>query len=435
MNRKLLSLLSLLMIISMLLSTVPASAADDNEIRIGIISGFTGVFASFGDMQRTGYEMALEEVNYQVAGKTIKIIEEDDQLNNELAITKTKKLLEQDKIHILTGMVSGDEGLAVGDFMKDKNIPVVVMYSASEDMTMRAATPNVIRPTWTGAQPMDVFGCFVAKELGYKRIYHIGEDYSYPYNQLGGFKRGFYRCGGEEVKTVWHPSGGVDDFSSIVAAIPTDQGYDAVLYNGAGSDALGFVTAYVELGMMDKLPLLGQSNTFEQSDLPNMPKEVEGLYSAHLYTESLPTPQMKEWRARYEEKYNRIPAAAAEFAYSSMRLIIRALQATNGDTDPAKLIEAMKKVDLTDDPRGPVYIDEFNAAVQNVYIRQVQVDDQGRLYNQGLYTVEKVSQFGPYDPDIYLAQPPDTGDYPPDKRSDMPAEMLTVDKDYEFIPW
>jgi len=146
----------------MLLSTVPASAADDNEIRIGIISGFTGVFASFGDMQRTGYEMALEEVNYQVAGKTIKIIEEDDQLNNELAITKTKKLLEQDKIHILTGMVSGDEGLAVGDFMKDKNIPVVVMYSASEDMTMRAATPNVIRPTWTGAQPMDVFGCSCA---------------------------------------------------------------------------------------------------------------------------------------------------------------------------------------------------------------------------------------------------------------------------------
>jgi branched-chain amino acid transport system substrate-binding protein len=144
---------------------------------------------------------------------------------------------------------------------------------------------------------------------------------------------------------------------------------------------------------------------------------------------------MKEWRARYEEKYNRIPAAAAEFAYSSMRLIIRALEATNGDTDPAKLIAAMEKVDLTDDPRGPVYIDEYNAAVQNVYIRQVQVDDQGRLYNQGLYTVEKVSQFGPYDPDVYLAQPPDTGDYPKDKCSDMPAEMLTVDKDYEFIPW
>jgi branched-chain amino acid transport system substrate-binding protein len=435
MSKKMLSLLSLLIIASMLMAAFPVSAADDGEIRIGIISAFTGVFASFGNMQRTGYEMALEEVNYQVAGKTIKVIEEDDQLNNEMAITKTKKLLEQDKIHVLTGMVSGDEGLAVGNFMKDKEIPVVVMYSASEDMTMRQAAPNVIRPTWTGAQPMDVFGCFVAKELGYKRIYHIGEDYSYPYNQLGGFKRGFCRCGGQEVKTVWHPSGGVDDFSSVVAAIPTDEGYDAVLYNGAGSDALGFVTAYVELGMMDVLPLIGQSNTFEQSDLPNMPMEVEGLYSGHLYAESLQTPEMTEWRARYEEKYNRIPAAAAEFAYSSMKLIIRALEATNGDTDPAKLIAAMKEVDLTDDPRGPITLDQYNAAVQNVYIRQVKVDDQGRLYNQGLYTVANVSQFGPYNPDVYLAQPPDTGDYPGDMCSDMPAEMLTVEKDYEFIPW
>ncbi len=427
-------LIVLLLIAMAMLSVVPAMA-QDNEIRIGIISGFTGVFASFGDMQRSGYEMALEEVNYEVAGKTIKIIEEDDQLNNEMAITKTKKLMEQDKIHILTGMVSGDEGLAVGDYMKDKEIPVVVMYSASEDMTMRDSAPNVIRPTWTGAQPMDVFGCWVAKELGYKRIYHLGEDYSYPYNQLGGFKRGFCRCGGEEIHTVWHPSGGVDDFSSLVAAIPTDQGYDAVLYNGAGSDAINFVTAYVELGMLDVLPLIGQSNTFEQSDLPSMPEEIVGVYSGHLYTESLDTPGMVEWRARYEEKYGRIPAAAAEFAYSSMKLIIKALEETNGDTDPAKLLDAMRAADLTDDPRGPVYIDEYQNAVQNVYIRQVQMDDQGRMYNQGLYTVENVSQFGPYDPDIYLAQPRDEGNYPLDKCSDYPAEMLTVEKDYEFIPW
>jgi len=431
MKKRIMSLLSLLIIVSMMISIVPATAAEE-EIRIGIISGFTGVFASFGDMQRSGYEMALEEVDYTVAGKKIRIIEEDDQLNNELAITKTKKLMEQDKIHVLTGMVSGDEGLAVGDYMKDKEIPVVVMYSASEDMTMRQSAPNVIRPTWTGAQPMDVFGYFVAKELGYKKIYHIGEDYSYPYNQLGGFKRGFCRGGGVEVTTVWHPSGGVDDFSSIIAAIPT-EGYDAVLYNGAGSDALNFVTAYYELGMT--LPLIGQSNTFEQSDLPNMPEAIIGNYSGHLYVESLNTPEMVDWRARYEEKNGRIPAAAAEFAYSSMKLIIRALEATNGDTDPAKLLEAMMAVDLTDDPRGPVSIDENKAAVENVYIRQVAQDDQGRLFNQGLFTVEQVSQFGPYDPETYLKQAPDSKDYPGDICADFPVEMLTVEKEYEFIPW
>ena len=121
-----------------------------------MISAFTGLFSGFGEMQKQGAVLALEEANYMAGGKKITVIMEDDQLDNEQAVTKAKKLVEQDKVEILTGMVSGDEGLAVGDYMKDKNIPVIPMYSASEDMTMRAFYPMIVRATWTGAQSMDV---------------------------------------------------------------------------------------------------------------------------------------------------------------------------------------------------------------------------------------------------------------------------------------
>ncbi|MGQ9667983.1 MAG: ABC transporter substrate-binding protein, partial [Anaerolineae bacterium] len=215
MARKAFAIVSLLTVLSLLMAScapaaTPAPAATEaptaapaGEIKIGIVSVFTGVFAAFGEMQRAGYLLALEEYNYTVAGKKIKIIEEDDQLNYELAVTKAKKLVEQDKVDILTGLVSGDEGLTVQDYMKDKPIPIIPMYSAPEDMTMRLFTFNTLRPTWTGAQPMDPFGYWLAKEKGYKKVYMIGEDYSYPYNQAGGFKRGFCRGGGEEVTTVW----------------------------------------------------------------------------------------------------------------------------------------------------------------------------------------------------------------------------------------
>jgi len=413
----------------------PAAAEEAGEIKIGVLSAFTGVFSAFGEMQRSGYQMALEEYGGEVAGKKIVLIEEDDQLDNELAVTKAKKLVEQDKIHILTGMVSGDEGLTVGDYMKDKGIPVLPMYSASEDMTMRERFPLMVRPSWTGAQPMDVFGYWLAKEKGWKKIYMIGEDYSYPYNQGGGFKRGFCRGGGEEVKTVWHPVP-LDDFSSIIASIPLDEGYDAVLYNGAGSDAVAFVKQFVELGMLDKITLVGQSNTFEQGDLPAMPTDIVGALSAHLYVESLTSPEAVKFAEAYQAKYNRPPAAAAEFAYTTMILILRAIEAMDGDvSDPEALVQAMKEVDMSDAPRGPISLDDYNAAVQNVYIREVQKADDGSLYNQVLYTVENVSQFGPYDPDVYMAQPADAGDYPPDVCSEFPAEMLTADSEYEFLPF
>lgn len=413
----------------------PVGHAQEDTIKIGLLSAFTGVFSSFGDMQREGAVLALEEVDYTVAGKRIEVIFADDQLDNELAVIRARQLVEQDGIDVLTGLVSGDEGLVVADYMKDKNIPVVPMYSASEDMTMREWYPYIVRPTWTGAQPMDVFGYWLAKEKGYRRIYMIGEDYSYPYNQAGGFKRGFFRGGGEEVKTVWHPVP-TSDFSSLIATIPLHEGYDAVLYNGAGADAVAFVKQWVELGMHEFIPLLGQSNTFEKPDLDQMPAEIVGSLSAHLVTDDLDTPHWNEFHEKFRARWGHSPTAASEFAYMSMRMILRAIEKVNGDvSDKAALVAAMREVDLSDTPRGPVSLDDYNAAVQNVYIREVARDANGQLYNKGLVTVKAVSQFGPYDPDVYMSFPEDSGSNPPDHRSQMPEQLLNVDTEYEFLPF
>ncbi len=414
--------------------TMPARA-QSGEIKIGFISAFTGVFSSFGKMQKEGAVLALEEANYTAGGKKITVIYEDDQLDNEQAVTKAKKLVEQDKIDILTGLVSGDEGLSVGDYMKDKNIPVIPMYSASEDMTMRSFYPMVVRATWTGAQSMDVFGYWLAKVQGFKKIYMIGEDYSYPWNQGGGFKRGFCRGGGTEVKSIWSPPGTTSDFSSMIASIPVDQGYDAIMYNGAGGDAVNFIKQFVELGMLKKIKLIGQSNTFEKPDLDSMPADIVGALSPHHTTDDMATPAWTKFKTAFNKRYDHDPSAASEFAYSSMRLILRAIEARKGDiADKKALVDAMLGVDMTDDPRGPVKLDpKYHAAIGNVYIREVQKDASGKLYNKGLWTVTEVSQFGPYDPELYIKQPMDTNKYPPEKCSDFPPEMLKAGPEYKFV--
>lgn len=450
MNKKLFAILSVLVVAAMLLTAcgAPGTAtqapvteapppAAGGEIKIGFISAFTGVFSSFGEMQKEGAVLALEEANYTSGGKTITVIYEDDQLDNEQAVTKAKKLVEQDKIDILTGLVSGDEGLSVGDYMKDKNIPVLPMYSASEDMTMRSFYPMIIRATWTGAQSMDVFGYWLAKVKGFKKVYSVGQDYSFPWNQNGGFVRGFCRGGGEEVRSVWHPPGTTSDFSSMIAAIPLDQGYEGVMYNGAGGDAVNFVKQYVELGMLEKIPLIGQSNTFEKPDVESMPADIVGSLSAHHTVDDMATPAWTKFKDAFNTRYGHDPSAASEFAYSTMRLILRAIDAQKGDiSDKTALINAMLNVDISDDPRGPIKLDpKYHAVIENIYIREVAKAADGSLYNKGLWTVTNVSQFGPYDPTLYLKQPIDDNKYPPSKCSDLPPEMLTAGSEYQFVPF
>jgi branched-chain amino acid transport system substrate-binding protein len=432
MTTKKVPVLVFLMIIVLLdFGSQVSTGQDVRPVRIGVLAPQTGNFANFGKQMFEGITLAAEQNNYMAGDHPIELIFEDTRLDNEIAVSRARKLDEQDKVDLIIGPVSGGEGLSVLNWARESGVPVIVSYSAPEDITMRLAVRNVIRNSWTGAQPMDPYGYWVATELGYRRIYAIGQDYSFPYNQIGGFKRGFCRGGGELVTTVWHPTN-TEDFSSIIAAIPT-SGYDAVMYNGAGADGVAFVRQYVDFGMLDVYPLLGQSNTFEQSDLPAMPIEIAGSYSAIQYVESLQTPEFIDFFNAYQERWGRAPAAAAEHAYTALVMAIRAIEGLENIDDREALIDALRATNYPDAPRGPFYLDEFANPVQNIYIRQVQIVD-GKLVNVGLFTVPAVSQFGPYDPELYMAQPRDARDYPPDRCADMPREMLEVENKYEFIP-
>ncbi len=419
-------------LIALLIAFAPAAAqAQADEVRLGFLAPTTGVFAGLGALMVEGAILAMEEHGYEVNGIPVRLIVEDTRLDGEVAVDKSRKLDEEDNVHIIIGPLSGGVGLSVHDWATDSGVPVIIAYSAPEDITMRRAVPNVTRNSWTGAQPMDPFGYWVATELGYKNIYVIGQDYSFPYNQIGGFKRGFCRGGGELVTNVWHPVP-TEDYSSIIARIPR-TGYDAVLYNGGGSDSAAFVNQYIEFGMLDVMPLLGQSNAFELDVLPAVLPDVVGAISAMQYVETLQTPEFIAFRDAYVERWGRLPATIAEHGYTGVVMALRAVEAVEDVNDRDALIAALRATNYPDAPRGGFYLDEFANPVHNIYIREVREID-GELRNVGIVRVPEVSQFGPYDPEVYMAQPPDARDYPPDACADMPDDMLDVAEVYEFIP-
>lgn len=389
----------------------PGVASAQDPIRIGVVGPRTGVFAAFGEYLVEGVTLALEEAGYKVKGRTIKVFIEDTAGNVEQLVTKLRALQERDKVHAVVGPVLGGEGLAAVDWAKESRMPVVVAYSAPEDVTMRKAVKNVVRAGWTGAQPMFPFGEYAAKDLGYRRIVMVGQDYSFPYNQIGGFIRGFCRAGGKEVRRIWHPVG-TKDYSSILATLPRDV--DAVMYNGAGSDMVAFFKQWHEFGLGDKLPLIGGSNAFDSTILKELGEKAVGGFSAIQYAEGLQTENFLKFKKTYTARWGKVPAAVAEHGYVSVKMVLRAVEAVNGrieDTDG--FIKALRATKMPDAPRGPFYLDDYGNPVQNIYIRKVQKID-GELVNVPVKTIEKVSQFGPYaaNPTAYMAQPPDSRDYP-----------------------
>ena len=144
-----------------------------------------------------------------------------------------------------------------------------------------------------------------------------------------------------------------------------------------------------------------------------MGDEVLGVVTALHYSAALTTPANKKFAAAYEAKYKQIPSYYSEGTYVAGVALKAALEATGGDIENVdKFLGALRRVDLSDAPRGPLRFDDFGNPVQNVYVRKVERVN-GRLQNSVIHTFPNVSQFWTYKPDEFLKAPAYSRDYPP----------------------
>jgi branched-chain amino acid transport system substrate-binding protein len=391
----------------------PASApAQSGPIRIGMLAPLTGPFAQIGKDMVNGTELYLDEIGRQVAGRKIELIVEDSEGNPATALNKSRKLVDQDKVHLLTGGLLANVGYALQPYIDGQKIPATYPVIAADDITQRKPAKWIVRTGWATSQPMHPLADWVIKNTKYRKVVAIGMDYAFGYETIGGFQRVFEEQGGQIVQKIWTPLN-TNDFAPFLTQIRRDA--DAVLALFVGRLALQFVKQYETAGLKDKLPLLGGGTTTDESVLPQMGDEAIGTITALHYSQALDNPQNQKFAKAFEAKAGKIASYYSEACYTNARWIAEAIKSIGGKAeDREALLAALRKVDLKDTARGPLKVDAYGNPVQNIYVRKVERVG-GRLQNSLIATVPEVSQFYTYKPDDYLKQPLYSRDYPPCK--------------------
>ena len=204
-----------------------ATSVFATDVKIGTLTILEGPFAILGEDGTRGINIALKEWKNKAGGKNIKIFKASSNGSPDSALKAVKKLVENDKVSIVIGPLSGSEGLAVKDYAKTQpHVTFINGTSAAQDTTLRNPAKNFFRFGGDGAQWVAGLGQYAYKEKGYRNIVVIGEDYSFPYTMAFGFLKDFCGLGGSVKGRHWVPIGN-KDYSSIVASIPDD--IDAIL--------------------------------------------------------------------------------------------------------------------------------------------------------------------------------------------------------------
>jgi branched-chain amino acid transport system substrate-binding protein len=386
------------------------------ELRIGFVAPTTGIFAQVGKDMVDGFQMYLDEVKNDFGGAQVKFIVEDEQGKPDTAVTKAKKLILQDKVHMLVGGLLASSGYALAPVSTAEKTLYVIPVSAADDLTQRDLPkyPYIIRTGWSSSQPSHPFGQW-ACDQGYKKIAAIAADYAFGYEIVGGFQKSFEDCGGKIIQKIWPPIG-TKDFGPYIPTIKADA--DAIFTLMVGPMSLQFPKQLAASG--NKKPVIGGGTSYDEFVLPSMGDEVIGHVSTLQYSAALENPKNEAFVKSYRAKYGKVPSYYSETNYTSAQMIHEVIKKNSGKfPGPEEFIKQLSAMKF-DTLRGPVSFDDMRNPVQNIYIKKVEKKkmfgyDKDELWNVVIKTYPNVSQFWTYGKDAFLKQPVYSRDFPPCK--------------------
>jgi branched-chain amino acid transport system substrate-binding protein len=387
-------------------------AAEKGPIRIGYFGPLTGNFSQTGKDMTDGFTLFWDEVGNKVAGREVKIIVEDSDPEPASALTKVRRLVEQEQVHTVAGGLLAATGYAIAPYLEQNKIPTVYPVMAPDDITQRKPVRWIVRTSASGSQLTHSLGDYAYKQLKLRRVATISMDYAFGWESNAGFQRVFEDAGGKVVQRIWTPLS-TQDYAPYLASLKKD--IDGVYACHTGGLSPRFIKAWSDAGLKGKISLVGVGTLTDENVLKSMGDEAVGTITSLIYSSVLDTPANKKFSAAYEKRYNRGTSLYSAEGYTGARFYYEALKSINGEAeDKEKLIAALRKVEISDDPRGPMKMDDLGNPIENVYIRRVDRVG-GKLQNTVIHTYPNVSQFWTYNREEYLKTPVYDRNYPPCK--------------------
>lgn len=369
----------------------PAFATDKPPIKIGFMAPYVGVYTKLGTDMDHGFRLGLDEAGWQVDGRKIVMTTQDTQAKPELGPTEARKLIEQDKVNIIAGLIHAGVALSIRDIVVNAQMPLVIANAGEPSLTGKLKSPYIFRVSFSNGQADRVGGWYAYHKLGYKRIIMIAPDFSAGYQKAEGFKKFFTASGGKVVDEIYAPLT-TTDFSPYLTKVAGEaKSADAVWAFFAGTGCIRLITQYQEYGLKKTLPMFAIGDTVDEVVLPSMKDAALGIKNYLHYADTLKTPENQKFVKEYYAKYKDYPSIYSEQGYIAARVITMALQAVKGNIENKDaFLAAMAKVKFNA-PQGPFSFDANQNAIIPVYIRQVEKVN-GRYENVVIDSIPNVDQ-------------------------------------------
>ena len=347
--KKLISMFALSAVIAL-----PAFA-DGHKAKVGMITTLSGGGSGLGIDVRDGFLLALKGNN------NIEVVIEDDQRKPDIAVQLADKMIQSEKVDVLTGIIWSNLAMAVVPAAVNQGKIYLSPNAGPSALAGAGCHENYFNVAWQNDNLHEAAGGYANSE-GYKNSFIMAPNYPAGKDALTGYKR-FYE--GELAGEIYTKLG-QKDYAAEIAQIRA-SGADSVFFFLPGGMGIGFMKQFAQSGI--DLPVVGPAFSFDQGILQAVGAAAMGVKNTSQWSKDLTNDANVKFVADFQAEYGRLPSLYASQGYDTANLLASALDSA-GINDQDAFRSALKKADFAS-TRGDFSFDTNNHPIQDIYVREV----------------------------------------------------------------
>ena len=347
--KKLISMFALSAVIAL-----PAFA-DGHKAKVGMITTLSGGGSGLGIDVRDGFLLALKGNN------NIEVVIEDDQRKPDIAVQLADKMIQSEKVDILTGIIWSNLAMAVVPAAVNQGKIYLSPNAGPSALAGAGCHENYFNVAWQNDNLHEAAGGYANSE-GYKNSFIMAPNYPAGKDALTGYKR-FYE--GELAGEIYTKLG-QKDYAAEIAQIRA-SGADSVFFFLPGGMGIGFMKQFAQSGI--DLPVVGPAFSFDQGILQAVGAAAMGVKNTSQWSKDLTNDANVKFVADFQAEYGRLPSLYASQGYDTANLLASAIDSA-GINDQDAFRTALKKADFAS-TRGDFSFDTNNHPIQDIYVREV----------------------------------------------------------------
>ena len=357
--------------IALALACLAGSALAQNQpIRIGVVTPLSGTYAGIGQQVKWGLDLAARQINAAggVAGRPLELIYEDEEANPAVAVQKAEKLFQVNKVDFLTGTVNSGSTLAVGQLAERNNRLIATTVSFADSITGDKCSPNVFRVNARAGMQSAALADWLAGTHPNANVFYLGPDYEMGRSTVAAFKQAAEAKGAKSVGEVFAPLDNKDYspfFGQMRSARP------AVIYTSvAGNDTVRLFSQMAEFGINRNVQVVGASGTVTSQNLPAIGKAADGFVTGVGYATGIDSPENRKFLAEFEAANKAKPDLYGADSYGVLFFYKAAVEKA-GSTDTDKVRAAMRGLQWATPQGAKTMRAGDHQAMQDMYAMRV----------------------------------------------------------------